>query len=630
MNKILSLTKVLFKNAFLNNSEKSKPRNTLIIIIIVGILMIGSYGLPLVMATKELVNWLSPVITPSILLEMFVPSIVMMLFIFSVITIISYYYLSTDITLLLPMPLKPYEILLARFILVTVSLYFFEFLFFGPFMVGYGIGVGANVLYYIYAFIFLLTAPLVPVSIMSIFITSLMRVGNFSANKDRFTYIVLFLSLGLGIGISMLPNIIGFDMDPSNFANIVTEVGKVTNYILPYLRPVITALKDSSNILGVLWFLLYLALSTGVVYLFLLISSKVYIKGVMVGGNEKMNKKHQKIDVDKSIKSGSAFKSYALKDVRLIIRTPVYNTNLVLVEFIMVIIMAASFIFGASADGGDINALIKQVMSFRINSQLSYIIFIFLGGLLFFNGVSLISASSISREGKSAYFMKYIPMSPLKQINAKISFGVIMHLLIPVVILIGALALGVIDFMQFMYFLVPSVLITIFMNYWGILVDLARPKLNWDNETVAVKQNFNGVIYMLICYALGFAFGGIGGALAFIDPIREFAGQVLIASIATFVGLGLSIISTVVLFLYVNKTKSINKWMILLNVFTLFIILGGILIFAGIMEYANFLFHINAGIGLWSLVISIVVAVATYILVKSISLKGDAIFDKIN
>ena len=40
MNKILSLTKVLFKNAFLNNSEKSKPRNTLIIIIIVGILMI--------------------------------------------------------------------------------------------------------------------------------------------------------------------------------------------------------------------------------------------------------------------------------------------------------------------------------------------------------------------------------------------------------------------------------------------------------------------------------------------------------------------------------------------------------------------------------------------------------------
>jgi uncharacterized membrane protein HdeD (DUF308 family) len=70
--------------------------------------------------------------------------------------------------------------------------------------------------------------------------------------------------------------------------------------------------------------------------------------------------------------------------------------------------------------------------------------------------------------------------------------------------------------------------------------------------------------------------------------------------------------------------------MILLNIFTLLIILGGILLFGGIMEFVHYTYQVNAGIGLWSLVITLILGLATYILVKSISLKGDAIFDNID
>ena len=94
------------------------------------------------MGIGEFVSWLAPVVDPSILLEMFLPSIVFVLFLMSVIAIISYYYLSTDISLLLPMPFKPKEILLARFILVTLSLYFLSFLL-GSVLIGYGVGSGA-------------------------------------------------------------------------------------------------------------------------------------------------------------------------------------------------------------------------------------------------------------------------------------------------------------------------------------------------------------------------------------------------------------------------------------------------------------------------------------------------------
>ncbi|HHU27817.1 TPA: hypothetical protein GXZ54_01510 [bacterium] len=629
MNKVFVLTKVLFKNAFLA-SNKIKLKNVIITFSIVGILLIASYVVPVVMGIGEFVSWLAPVVDPSILLEMFLPSIVFVLFLMSVIAIISYYYLSTDISLLLPMPFKSKEILLARFILVTLSLYFFEFFFFGPVLIGYGVGSGAGLFYYVYMLIFLLTAPFIPISIMSIIITSLMRFGNLSASKDRFTYIVMFLSLAFGLGFSMIPTTIEFDINPAEFASLINELQKVTNYVVPFLRPAINALKDSSSFVGLLWFILYLAISVGVVCLFLLVSSNVYIKGVMEGGNGKKKAKRHQLDTNKSIKKGSAFKSYVLKEWRLIFRTPVYNTNLVLVELILVVIFAGSFIFGLSAEGGDISKVIAEITSFKLSSQLNYVFFFIMAGILFFNGISLVSSTAISREGKAAYFMKYIPMSPIKQINAKIFIGIIIHLLLPVIALFATLVLGVIDIFQFFYILIPLVLLSVFLNYWGILLDIAKPKLNWDNETVAVKQNFNGVLFMIICYSLAIIFIAFALTLLFIDNIRKAIHGFIIGLIPTLVGSVLLIVSILLILNFVKKIKSLAKWMILLNIFTLLIILGGILTFGGIMEFVHYLYQVNAGIGIWSIVITIALGLATYILVKSISLKGDAIFDNID
>jgi len=42
-----------------------------------------------------------------------------------------------------------------------------------------------------------------------------------------------------------------------------------------------------------------------------------------------------------------------------------------------------------------------------------------------------------------------------------------------------------------------------FINYAGIMIDLKFPKLNWDNEQKAVKQNMNGLLNMLISAAFG-------------------------------------------------------------------------------------------------------------------------------
>ena len=49
---------------------------------------------------------------------------------------------------------------------------------------------------------------------------------------------------------------------------------------------------------------------------------------------------------------------------------------------------------------------------------------------------------------------------------------------------------------------IASMLGMIFMNYLGMIVDLIHPKLIWEQETAAVKNNLNSVFTMLPAFAI--------------------------------------------------------------------------------------------------------------------------------
>jgi ABC-2 type transport system permease protein len=51
---------------------------------------------------------------------------------------------------------------------------------------------------------------------------------------------------------------------------------------------------------------------------------------------------------------------------------------------------------------------------------------------------------------------------------------------------------------------IASMLGMIFMNYLGMIVDLLHPKLIWEQETAAVKNNLNSIFTMLPAFALSF------------------------------------------------------------------------------------------------------------------------------
>ena len=65
------------------------------------------------------------------------------------------------------------------------------------------------------------------------------------------------------------------------------------------------------------------------------------------------------------------------------------------------------------------------------------------------------------------------------------------------------------------------------MNAIGLLIDIFRPKLDWDNEQKAVKQNLNSIITMLVAVIPA---GGISFmVIKYLDTLRDAALFMLIS-----------------------------------------------------------------------------------------------------
>jgi len=119
----------------------------------------------------------------------------------------------------------------------------------------------------------------------------------------------------------------------------------------------------------------------------------------------------------------------------------------------------------------------------------------------------------MSRKGSEYIYMKCIPMSYHDQIRAMLVSGILISLLgtLPY-----ALAFNIIAVVfglhpaTLLYTTAITVLFTLFVNYEQLLFDLAFPKLNWENETAAIKSNNRSLISVLIDLTVGAILIGAG------------------------------------------------------------------------------------------------------------------------
>lgn len=130
-----------------------------------------------------------------------------------------------------------------------------------------------------------------------------------------------------------------------------------------------------------------------------------------------------------------------------------------------------------------------------IKALLPIVIFFAVG---FLGGTSVITAPSVSLEGKKISVLQAFPIHMKQVLWSKIEFHCLIALpfVIPSVIMAGiGLGLGVLDVI---IVVILSAIMIFFFGVFGLACNLKYPMLNWTNENVALKQSMSVLFCMLV------------------------------------------------------------------------------------------------------------------------------------
>ncbi|MDP4180150.1 MAG: hypothetical protein Q8942_03555 [Bacillota bacterium] len=491
------LAKVLLKGGG-NKSGKGKNRPRWLLWIILAVAF-----LPLV-AQLAVFTSVSYEVLKGMALQSIIPAIALALtsfvvFFFGIFYVLNTFYFTTDIESLLPLPFKPFEIIGAKFIVVTIYEYLTELVVLLPVLIVYGVMSGSGVLYYIYFLVIFLTLPVIPLVISSLIIMPLMRFTGLVKNKDRFKYIASIIALGIGVGFQVvIRKFVNSAADTSKLENTLTDLNRnvktVTDFF-PSAKFAALSLIKSAELSGFANIFLFICITAIFVFVFLFLSQLLYFKGVMgVSESGSRRRKLSRSEFEKITASRSVLLTYFLKEIKIIIRTPAYFINCLLSNFIWPVIILIPNIT-SNRKGMSISQFGELINQ---NANQGFILAIGFGFSLFLASSNCVTSTAISREGQNLYINKYIPLGFDKQILMKVMTGVVIGIL-GVGVLFTVISIMFKLSLTFVLVLIVSGIIgIIFSSFTGIIFDLLNPKLNWDNEQKAVKQNLNVIFNMLV------------------------------------------------------------------------------------------------------------------------------------
>ncbi|MGE5627731.1 MAG: putative ABC transporter permease subunit [Solirubrobacterales bacterium] len=505
MNNVILLTKILLKNGSGSfGSGNGKKSNRIKVMFIIAF----AVCLPLIITIVEVVSSIFGVLKginqQGLIIALALPITVMIIFLFGVSYTINTFYFSTDIEILLPMPLKQSEILLAKFLTVLVYEYITEGVVLIPVFLIYGFRNQEFILFYLFSMVIFLLLPVIPLTAASIMDMIIMRFTNIAKNKDLFRIAGGILAMFIALGANVFFQRFTATLNSSDIAELLSKgnnslIGAMGS-LFPSTKTAVYALINSSSGKGILYLLIFVSITLAAVIIFIFLGNMLYFKGV-IGISETSSKRRTigSIELVKILKERPAVYSYMIKELKLLYRSPVYFINCVLMNFLWSVFLLIPF-FAHPKMYNDTSGFINNIQGKGADPMIVAAGFVI---SVFITSSNMITSTAISREGRNIIFMKYIPVSYEKQLLGKVLSGVAMGLIgiiffVPVGIFFIKIRLSII-----LLALLTGIFGVVFSALCGIIIDVSFPKLNWDTEQKAVKQNLNGTILIFGSMGLG-------------------------------------------------------------------------------------------------------------------------------
>ena len=551
MDKVIKLTKIFLKNSFSNMDARmgisTKSKNKFLIY---GILFLYFAGL-IIFLGHNLLDGLIAIHQETIFVGMILFMIFGLAIIQTIFSSINILYFTKDSEYLLPLPLKPYQIILARTNVMLIAEYLIIFLLgFIP-LVMYGILTGAGIVYYLTMILSVILVPILPVLFISIIVMFIMSFAKLTKNRNRFQLFATLLVLAIIIALSISTSGMQQDITNEEMAQMVVKANGMVELIKGYIPTIdylMEALTTNSLFTAIVEVLKTLGITIVGFILYMLIAQKIYFKGLVGnlfgGGASSSNKKINQ----KEYRNSKLYKSYVGKEFKNLARNPVFLMQCLIPAILIPIVMVVVVYAGLNSEGMGLEQITQMLQQVPTNTFL--IACAILGIIQFFTMFIYISITAISRDGENAVFMKYIPVSLYKQYMYKIIPNIIMNIVTIIITLGMAEYILHLPITTLIALFVVATIMGILQSIAMIIVDLKRPKLNWDSEYAVAKQNLNLVFPMLLAM---FNIVIMVGAVFLLKDINVYLGMGLLGI--------LYIVATVVTnkYLYNKQYELANK-----------------------------------------------------------------------
>ena len=427
----------------------------------------------------------------------------LLILLFGIYYVISAFYFSRDLEFLIPLPLRPGEVMISKFAVIMINEYLTVAAIVLPVVVTYGVMAKGGIGYWVNAVLVYLALPVIPLALVSLLVVAMMRFINVSRKKDililvgSIVLIVLALALQIGLGRTAGPQpsaqaVTAFFTSPDSLLN---RVGSKFPPSIWATKAVAAGFSSEGPANLALLLGVSLAFFAGIVVM----AEKLFYRG-LIGLSETTGKKRRLTRDEMSRRVSSGRRAVAAvfgREWRIMNRTPIFLLNGVLVVVIVPVIFVLLANMGSgrggSGGGGDLSAILKTMTSANpLFAILAAALFMTVCGSL--NGTS---SSTFSREGAQFWISRVIPVAPREQAAAKFlhsylvaMLGVVTATVVAAIVLhLKAVHLAAAAGLA----LVAGVLLTVV----GMIIDLARPLLNWTNPQKAIKQNFNVLLATL-------------------------------------------------------------------------------------------------------------------------------------
>ncbi len=495
MNKIISLTKVFAKEYYQNfsifNSEKKKVNKKSILFWLMVIVFLG-----MAYISYEIIIFLKEVGQAEMFLNLYFFILAIFLLFQSILMSTNIFFFSKDLENVLYMPIKPTELLLAKFNTMLTILYVTEGILGLVPLTLYGLLTQVPFLFYFWEIIILAIFPVFFALLVSIFVLLIMRLVKFMRSKEVFQVLMTIVLMVVFISLEfiVINRLFQMQSDGQSLQQITTfseksqTIGK--NFFV--INPSISILANPTNIRTVLISFFKLISYNGIAsVIFLIIGKVTYIKDILRSMVSKTKFSEKKRKTEYSIKKNSVRKAYILKELKMLWKEPAFFMQCIFPVVIILItgVIGVIAILPILTEIMKEETIRKELQNISLNIEMVCYLLIALQVLF---SISNISLTAVSREGKSAVFMKQIPISFYQQFQYKSVPQILVNSFVSLIVLaIVGYIIPLFDTISLIMIFAISMLINGINSYLMLIVDLRRPNLNWDTVYSVVKKSSN-------------------------------------------------------------------------------------------------------------------------------------------